>query len=230
MAHPTARFIRRFLFCRRTLIIAVALALTAAAAIYYANHLIVTSTRSLTWSDVNAVPARSVGLVLGAKPGNRYFVRRVDSAAALYRAGKVKWLLVSGDNGQKNYDEPSAMQQALIARGVPEQAIFCDYAGFSTLDSVVRAQKVFGEDRVTVISQEFHNQRAIWLARQYGIDAVGFNAPDLNMKHGARTRLREKLARVSALIDAKILHRQPKYLGPRVTIGPGSAHGCPAAE
>ena len=102
----------------------------------------------------------------GARPGNRYFTRRIDTAAALYHAGKVKWLLVSGDNGRKNYDEASGMQQALIAKGVPAKVIFCDYAGFSTLDSVVRAKKVFGENHITIISQEFHNQRAIWLAKQ----------------------------------------------------------------
>ena len=142
----------------------------------------------------------------------------------------MKWLLVSGDNGRKNYDEASGMQQALIAKGVPAKVIFCDYAGFSTLDSVVRAKKVFGENHITIISQEFHNQRAIWLAKQYSIDAIGFNAPDLNMKHGFYTQLREKLARVSAVIDAKILHRQPKYLGPSVMIGPFSEHGCPAQK
>ena len=171
-----------------------------------------------------------MGLLLGARPGNRYFTRRIDTAAALYHAGKVKWLLVSGDNGRKNYDEASGMQKALIAKGVPAKVIFCDYAGFSTLDSVVRAKKVFGENHITIISQEFHNQRAIWLAKQYGIDAIGFNAPDLNMKHGFYTQLREKLARVSAVIDAKILHRQPKYLGPSVMIGPFSEHGCPAQK
>lgn len=105
----------------------------------------VNASQQLTWSDVNAVPARNVGLLLGARPGNRYFTRRIDTAAELYHAGKVKWLLVSGDNGRKNYDEASGMQQALIAKGVPAKVIFCDYAGFSTLDSVVRAKKVFGE-------------------------------------------------------------------------------------
>ena len=104
----------------------------------------VNASKQLTWSDVNAVPARNVGLLLGARPGNRYFTRRIDTAAALYHAGKVKWLLVSGDNGRKNYDEASGMQKALIAKGVPAKVIFCDYAGFSTLDSVVRAKKVFG--------------------------------------------------------------------------------------
>lgn len=79
----------------------------------------VNASQQLTWSDVNAVPARNVGLLLGARPGNRYFTRRIDTAAELYHAGKVKWLLVSGDNGRKNYDEASGMQQALIAKGVP---------------------------------------------------------------------------------------------------------------
>lgn len=223
-------FLYRVCFSGRMLKLFIILLFISAAAIFFANRLIVKSAQHLTWNDINSVPERNVGLVLGAKPGNRYFTRRIDSAAALYQAGKVKWLLVSGDNGKKFYDEPSAMQQALIAKGVPAGAIFCDYAGFSTLDSVVRAQRVFGESNITVISQEFHNQRAIWLAQQYGINAVGFNAPDLNKRHGTYTRLREMLARVSAVIDAKVLHRQPKYLGPTVIIGPASAHGCPASE
>ncbi|MGQ7033901.1 SanA/YdcF family protein, partial [Escherichia coli] len=118
----------------------------------------------------------------------------------------------------------------LCAANVQEAQDFALISHIATLDSVVRAKKVFGENHITIISQEFHNQRAIWLAKQYGIDAIGFNAPDLNMKHGFYTQLREKLARVSAVIDAKILHRQPKYLGPSVMIGPFSEHGCPAKE
>lgn len=180
MLSQCARFIRRLCFTRRALTVACFLLVAAGVALFYSNWLIVNASQHLTWNDIQTVPARNVGLVLGAKPGNRYFTRRINTAAALYHAGKVKWLLVSGDNGKKEYDEPSAMQQALIAKGVPEAAIFCDYAGFSTLDSVVRARKVFGESRITIISQAFHNQRAIWLAQQYGIDAIGVNAPDLN--------------------------------------------------
>ena len=205
MLRAFARLLLRICFSRRTLKIACLLLLVAGATILIADRVMVNASKQLTWSDVNAVPARNVGLLLGARPGNRYFTRRIDTAAALYHAGKVKWLLVSGDNGRKNYDEASGMQQALITKGVPAKVIFCDYAGFSTLDSVV-------------------------LAKQYGIDAIGFNAPDLNMKHGFYTQLREKLARVSAVIDAKILHRQPKYLGPSVMIGPFSEHGCPAQK
>lgn len=177
MLRAFARLLRRICFSRRTLKIACFLLLVAGATIFIADRAMVNASQQLTWSDVNAIPARNVGLLLGARPGNRYFTRRIDTAAELYHAGKVKWLLVSGDNGRKNYDEASGMQQALIAKGVPAKVIFCDYAGFSTLDSVVRANKVFGENHITIISQEFHNQRAIWLAKQYGIDAIGFNAP-----------------------------------------------------
>ncbi|EDP8644851.1 SanA/YdcF family protein [Salmonella bongori] len=230
MISQCVRLIRRRCFTRRTLTGMCFLLVAAGGVLFYANRLIVNASQHLTWNAIQAVPAREVGLVLGAKPGNRYFIRRINTAAALYHAGKVKWLLVSGDNGQKEYDEPSAMQQALIAKGVPEAAIFCDYAGFSTLDSVVRARKVFGENRIIIISQAFHNQRAIWLAQQYGIDAIGVNAPDLNKRHGTYTRLREKLARVSAVLDAKILRRQPKYLGVTVTIGANNARGCPSRQ
>lgn len=158
MISQCVRLIRRRCFTRQTLTGMCFLLVAAGGVLFYANRLIVNASQHLTWNAIQAVPAREVGLVLGAKPGNRYFIRRINTAAALYHAGKVKWLLVSGDNGQKEYDEPSAMQQALIAKGVPEAAIFCDYAGFSTLDSVVRARKVFGENRITIISQAFHNQ------------------------------------------------------------------------
>lgn len=219
----------RFVFSRQCFILCALLALIAAGLIFYAQHVIVDATQQRTWNNVQTIPARKVGLVLGAKPGNRYFNRRIDAAADLYHAGKVKWLLVSGDNGNKHYNEPSAMQNALIAKGVPQSAIFCDYAGFSTLDSVVRTRDVFGEDRIIIISQQFHNQRAIWLAQQYGIDAIGYNAKDLTNKHGRYTQLREKLARVSAVLDAKIFHRQPKYLGPRIVIQPNVNSGCQAS-
>lgn len=230
MLRALARFLRHIIFSRRMFRFACFLLFAAIAMIFFANREIVKTSEHLTWNDVNAIPVRNVGLLLGARPGNNYFTRRINAAAELYHSGKVKWLLVSGDNSRKNYDESSGMQQALIAKGVPASAIFCDYAGFSTLDSVVRANKVFGENNITIISQEFHNQRAIWLAKQYGIDAIGYNAEDLDQGRGKLVRLREKLARVSAVIDATILHRQPKYLGPTVMIGPNSEHGCPATK
>ena len=192
MLRALARFLRHIICSRRMFRFACFLMFAAIAMIFFANREIVKTSEHLTWNDVNAIPVRNVGLLLGARPGNNYFTRRINAAAELYHSGKVKWLLVSGDNSRKNYDESSGMQQALIAKGVPASAIFCDYAGFSTLDSVVRANKVFGENNITIISQEFHNQRAIWLAKQYGIDAIGYNAEDLDQGRGKLVRLRKK--------------------------------------
>lgn len=122
MLRAFARLLLRICFSRRTLKIACLLLLVAGATIFIADRVMVNASKQLTWSDVNVVPARNVGLLLGARPGNRYFTRRIDTAAELYHAGKVKWLLVSGDNGRKNYDEASGMQQALIAKGVPAES------------------------------------------------------------------------------------------------------------
>jgi vancomycin permeability regulator SanA len=109
------RLLLRICFSRRTLKIGCLLLLIAGATIFIADRVMVNTSKQLTWSDVNAVPARNVGLLLGARPGNRYFTRRIDTAAALYHAGKVKWLLVSGDNGRKNYDEAcSSCRTAVI--------------------------------------------------------------------------------------------------------------------
>ncbi|WP_346429440.1 ElyC/SanA/YdcF family protein [Superficieibacter sp. HKU1] len=226
-ARRIATALSHFIFNRYFFILLLLAIIAAAGLMLYASHTMIASTQGRLYDRVDNLPARKLALVLGAKPGNRYFTRRIDAAAELYKAGKVKWLLVSGDNGKVHYDEPSAMRKALLAKGVPSEAIYCDYAGFSTLDSVVRTQKVFGENRFIVVSQQFHNQRAIWLAQQYGIDAIVFNAKDLTDRHGRYTQMREKLARVSAVLDANILHRQPKYLGPTVTIGSDAKSGCP---
>jgi SanA protein len=126
------------------------------------------------YRSVDAIPARDVGLVLGTSKETRrgtpnlHFNQRIEAAAALYRAGKVHHLLVSGDNHIASYDEPTDMRNALVAAGVPTNAITCDYAGFRTLDSVIRAKKVFGLSRCTIISEEFHCPRACGLRRNTG--------------------------------------------------------------
>lgn len=161
MLRTFARLPLRICFSRRTLKLGCLLLLIAGATIFIADRVMVNASKQLAWSDVNAVPARNVSLLLGARPGNHYSTRRIDTAVALYHVGKVKWLSVNGDNGRKNHDEVSGMQQALIVKGVPAKVIFCDYAGSSTLDSMVRANKVFSENHITIVSQEFHNQRTI---------------------------------------------------------------------
>jgi SanA protein len=164
-----------------------------------------------------------VALVLGTSPkvdlwDNPFFVGRIDAAAALYHAGKVQHLLVSGDNGRRTYDEPSAMRDALIAQGVPAKSITLDYAGFRTLDSMARAHAVFGLTRCTIVSDDFHLPRSIYLAQAHGIDAVGFASRPVPWKWAKKTRIREIASRVAAWIDVSILRTKPKFYGPKVEI------------
>ena len=175
--------------------------------------------------SVDAVPAREIGLVLGTsketrhgKP-NLHFNQRIEAAAALYHAGKVHHLLVSGDNHVATYDEPTDMRAALIAEGVPASAITCDYAGFRTLDSVVRAKEVFGLSQCTIISEDFHCPRALWIAQQHSLDAIAFAAPDVSLKSWSlRAGVREQFARAWCAVDLYVLHRQPHFPGPREPI------------
>jgi SanA protein len=188
------------------------------------NVWIVRSARGRMFDQVADVPARRVGLVLGtgrtARDGrlNPHFRNRMEAAAELYRAKKVRQLIVSGDNHVKGYDEPTDMKLALLALGVPEPAMTLDYAGFRTLDSVVRAQKVFGQSAFVIVSGRFHNHRALFVCRYYGIDAVAFNAREVALRYAVRTNVREWFARVKAVVDLYVLHARPKFLGQPVAI------------
>jgi SanA protein len=191
-----------------------------------ASVLINRAAGSRTYSDVKSIPHRPVGLILGCAKvlpngnANLFFRYRVAAAAELYRAGRVDYLLVSGDNHIHAYDEAKDMKNSLVEMGVPREKIYCDYAGFRTLDSVVRAREVFGQTQITVISQEFHNRRAIFIARHRGVDAIGFNAPAVDVYESFKTRCREQLAKVNTVLDIFLFRRQPKYFGPKVLIGP----------
>lgn len=168
---------------------------------------------------VDSIPHNKVALLLGTSPLNRlgrpnsYFTNRIKIAADLYHAGKVDHILASGDNHIKDYDEPTAMRDSLIAHGVPEDKIILDFAGFSTLDSVVRAKEVFGCDSFTIISQSDHCERALYLAEANGISAVAISAP---IKAGRwvrfRLTLREWLARDKMMLDIWF-GKRPHFLG-----------------
>lgn len=179
---------------------------------------------ALAHDTAERLPHKKVGLVLGCSPRlsngaqNWFFNHRMSAAAELFKSGKVEYLLVSGDNRRRTYDEPTEMKKALISRGVPAAKIVCDYAGLTTLDSMVRAKAVFGQDSVIVVSQRFHNERAIYLARAFGVDAIGYNAPDIAVSSAPRTYFREILSRQRAWLDANILRRKPRHLGPLVAI------------
>jgi SanA protein len=175
--------------------------------------------RGRIFRSVEDIPRNDVALVLGTGKlttsgnPNLHFNQRIAAAIALYRSGKVRYLLVSGDNHIQGYDEPTDMRDALAAAGIPTNAITCDYAGFRTLDSVVRAQTVFGLTNFTIVTEEFHCPRALWIARQHGLNAVAFAAPDLSARWSWRVKAREYLARTWCAVDLYVLHREPKLTG-----------------
>lgn len=183
------------------------------------NWLLVSRNADRIVTDLARLPQCDVALVLGANPklasgrANPHFENRMDAAAQLYATGRVKHLLVSGDNHSRDYDEPTLMRQALIARGVPDSAITSDFAGRRTLDSVVRAREIFGLQRCIIVSQRYHNARALEIARARGLDAWAWCAPDVELSQSLRTELREVLARTLTVLDLYVWHRQPRFLG-----------------
>lgn len=169
----------------------------------------------------NAPPARYTGIVLGCRVNDDdvslCLEERLARALDLYRAGKVKRLLLSGDHGQRGYDEVNTMKHWLVARGVPLDHIFLDHAGFDTYDSMVRARKVFGVDSALVITQAFHLPRAVYLAQHCGITAEGVPADPSGGSSCRGSAVREPMACVKAVFNATF-RSAPKFLGPAISI------------
>lgn len=190
----------------------------------FANVKVERAAAGKIYTSVDSVPHNKVALLLGTNPLNKwgrpnsYFTNRIKTASELYKAGKVDYIIASGDNHTKDYDEPTAMRDSLMAHGVPEDRIILDFAGFRTLDSVVRAKEIFGCDSLTIISQADHNARALYLAEANGIEAVAVSAP-LRAGRWVRTRLaiREWLARDKMMLDIWF-GKQPHFLGERIVI------------
>lgn len=184
--------------------------------ILYTNWIVHKYAKDKTFSSLDKIEHRKVGLLLGtskySKKGglNDYFKHRIAAATQLFKAHKIDYILVSGDNAHISYNEPRDFKKALMKRGVPEDKIILDFAGFHTLDSVIRAKKVFGQEEIIIISQKLHNERAIYLAEKNGLRAIGFNAktPD----HNPKFKFREYMARVKAYFDV-IFNMQPRFLG-----------------
>lgn len=176
------------------------------------------------FDQLAAVPEKKVAVVLGTakyqvKGGiNPYYEYRLKAAADLVHAGKVEFLLVSGDNARREYDEPTTIKNDLVKAGVPAERIFLDYAGFRTFDSMVRCKNVFGESDIIVVSQQFHNERALYIARHHNMQAVGYNARDVSRLYGFKTMVREKLARTKTMLDIHVLNTLPKFLGDEIKI------------
>jgi SanA protein len=191
--------------------------------IAYCDKQVKAASNGRTYADPAQIPYNHVGLLLGTgkylQGGalNPYYKYRIDAATELMKAGKVAYLVISGDNGRKDYNEPEMMRADLMAAGVDSSRIFLDFASFRTFDSMVRLKEIFSQDSVTVISQAFHNQRALFIASKEGIAAIGYNAQDVSAKAGLKTQIREKLARVKVFADY-LFGIKPRFLGPKVKI------------
>jgi SanA protein len=191
--------------------------------ILIANHRINKQTGNQVFNSIDSIPENKVGLLLGTskylKSGksNQYFEYRISAAEKLFKSGKVKYIVISGDNSTDSYNEPQDMKDELIKRGIPGNKIYLDYAGFRTYDSVYRLKEIFGQENFTIISQEFHNRRAVYIANSLHLNAVGFNARDVDDYNGFKTKVRELFARVKVIIDITF-NKKPKFLGEKITI------------
>ena len=191
--------------------------------IAWANYSIKQESSKFVSYRIEDVPVTKTALLLGTGKNlsngmpNAYFYNRIQAAADLYKSGKIQYIIVSGDNSTKDYNEPEDMQLALVQNGVPQNRIYLDHAGFRTLDSVIRAKEIFGQTKVVIVSQKFHNERAVFLARKNGMEAFGYNAPDVNKYAGLKTNLREYLAKAKVYWDL-IFGVEPKFGGDRIEI------------
>lgn len=185
------------------------------------NRWVINSTDDYIYSDWALLPDNEVGVVLGTSnytregDDNPYFYGRVQAAAELYKLGKLRHLIVSGANPDSSYNEPRKMWQELVKLGVPSDRITMDFAGFRTLDSVARMQEVFGLERGTIITQEYHAYRAVFLGRKMQMQVVAY-APGAG--YSVRNTTREVFARVKAILDLFLLRTEPKFLGEPVQI------------
>ena len=176
------------------------------------------STYSEGTDQVSEINAKRYALLLGTSPRNvegernAFFEARMDATAELYKAGKVSRILVSGTMDGRYYDETSFMRQALIKRGIPKPAIRVDALGVRTLDSIIRAKKVYQIEQFIIVSQAFHNHRALYIAQHHGLDATAYHAEKASGLPRIHMILREHLARVLMMLDLYVMNTQPRSL------------------
>lgn len=194
-----------------------------AALIAYVDVSISKTGNQFCYNSIDQLPHNHCAIVLGTSKylinGNRnlYYTNRIKATVELYFCDKIDYIIVSGDNRNRNYNEPITMYNDLVSAGIPGRKIILDYAGFRTLDSVVRGKEVFGQEKYTIVSQLFHNQRAIYIARTKGIEAIAFNAEDSSGDLDLKVHLREIGARMLVIYDM-LTEKQPHFLGEKVVI------------
>jgi len=185
---------------------------------------IISSTSSGIYSDFNEIGNNNVALVLGTshlltdgRP-NPFFTDRMAMAAELFKEEKIKHVIVSGDNRTRYYNEPAEMKKALMSLGIPSTAITLDYAGLRTLDSIVRCKEIFGQDHITIVTQNFHSYRALFICNYYGINAVAYVPKNESSEDAGKVNWREYLARAKAVLDLYVLKTNPRHLGKKEPI------------
>jgi SanA protein len=190
----------------------------------FSNLWIVRSTKNRVFSDLSKVPHHRIALVLGTShrtskgDPNPFFENRIETAAELYKKGKIDHLILSGDNRTIYYNEPMAMLRALLKKGVPASAITLDYAGLRTLDSIVRCKEIFGQNKFIIITQPFHSYRALFISRYHHINAIAMVAEEPDFEYSFKVRIREYLARTKAVLDLYVLKTPPRFLGQKEQI------------
>lgn len=208
---------------KKTLYILFFIIIFVAISTIVADIIIQVNSHNKVYNDIYKVPYNRVGLLLGTSKyfqdgsKNLYFKYRIHATVNLFFTGKIDYVLISGDNSLSYYNEPMDMKKALVKKGVPANKIHLDFAGFRTYDSIIRANKVFGLTSYTIITQEYHNQRAIYIADALGHNAIAYNAKIANQKYAIGQYFREKLARVKVFIDF-MLGIEPRFLGKKIEI------------
>ncbi len=201
-----------------------ALILVCVLLILFAQWRTVAVSKNFIYEDIQSIPAQKVGLVLGTSKyiadgrRNGFYVFRLDAIIELYKSGKIEYIIVSGDNATPQYNEPDTMKRDLIELWVPEERIYADYAGFRTLDSIVRANDIFSQTSFIVVSQPFHLERAIYIAQANGLTVYGYPARDVPVRMSPKVWIRERLARVKMLLD-NLFGVDPKFSGEKIEIG-----------
>ena len=192
-------------------------------ATFYCNYKVEEFSQNKLYDNVDTVPHKKTALLLGTTKYlsggqiNPYFKYRIDATVELFKKGKIDFIIASGDNGRESYNEPEDMRNALIGEGIPEDRIKLDHAGFRTLDSVLRANAIFSQDDFIIISQKFHNERAVFIASKNNLKAIAFNAKDVSRNFGYKTIVREYFARVKVFMDI-LFQKEPKFYGEKVLI------------
>ena len=199
-------------FLRKIVRLAGIVAVACLVIMLVSDQIVANNAKGKVFSDIDSIRYNNVGLLLGTTPQarltritNYFFIYRIDAADQLYTAGKIEKILISGDeNSLDGVNEPECMRDSLVARGVPASAIILDGKGYRTINSIVNANKVFGLKSFTIISQKFHNERAIYQAEHLGLDVEDIQAYNAEMPKARRaflTTIREYFARVKLFMD-----------------------------